>query len=62
MSDPAALAFMRRLREGLDSGLELPEALTRGAVALPREARDTLEHVLRRLEAVSYTHLRAHET
>ena len=41
---------MRRLREGLDSGLELPEALTRGAVALPREARDTLEHVLRRLE------------
>jgi 1-acyl-sn-glycerol-3-phosphate acyltransferase len=50
MSDPAALAFMRRLREGLDSGLELPEALTRGATALPRDARDTLEHVLRRLE------------
>jgi 1-acyl-sn-glycerol-3-phosphate acyltransferase len=50
MTDPAALAFMRRLREGLDSGLELPEALTRGAGALPREARDTLERVLRRLE------------
>jgi 1-acyl-sn-glycerol-3-phosphate acyltransferase len=50
MSEPGALAFMRRLREGLDSGLELPEALGRGAVALPGEARDTLEHVLRRLE------------
>ena len=53
MSDPAPVAFMRRLREGLDSGLELPEALTRGATALPREARDTLEHVLRRLEGDS---------
>jgi len=50
VSDPAALGFMRRLREGLDSGLELPEALARGAAALPREARDTLDHVLRRLE------------
>jgi 1-acyl-sn-glycerol-3-phosphate acyltransferase len=50
MTEPGALAFMRRLREGLDSGLELPEALTRGAVALPRDARDTVEHVLRRLE------------
>jgi 1-acyl-sn-glycerol-3-phosphate acyltransferase len=50
VTDPAALAFMRRLREGLDSGLELPDALARGATALPREARDTLERVLRRLE------------
>jgi 1-acyl-sn-glycerol-3-phosphate acyltransferase len=50
VSDPAAVAFMRRLREGLDSGLELPEALARGAVALPREARDMLERVLSRLE------------
>ena len=50
MTDPAALAFMRRLREGLDSGLELPDALSRGAAVLPREARDTLERVLRRLE------------
>jgi 1-acyl-sn-glycerol-3-phosphate acyltransferase len=41
---------MRRLREGLDSGLELPDALARGTTALPREARDTLERVLRRLE------------
>jgi len=50
MSDPAALAFMRRLREGLDAGLELPEALTRGAAALPHDARDTLERVLRRVD------------
>jgi 1-acyl-sn-glycerol-3-phosphate acyltransferase len=50
MSDPAALAFMRRLREGLDAGLELPEALSRGAAALPRDARDTLERVLRRVD------------
>jgi 1-acyl-sn-glycerol-3-phosphate acyltransferase len=50
MTEPGAVAFMRRLREGLDSGLELPEALARGAVALPGEARDTLEHVLHRLE------------
>jgi 1-acyl-sn-glycerol-3-phosphate acyltransferase len=50
MTEPGALAFMRRLREGLDSGLELPEALARGAVALPRDARDTVERVLRRLE------------
>ena len=49
MNDPAAVTFLRRLREGLDAGLELPEALTRGAAALPREARDALEHVLRRL-------------
>jgi 1-acyl-sn-glycerol-3-phosphate acyltransferase len=46
----AALAFMRRLREGLDAGLELPEALTSGAVALPREARETVQRVARRLE------------
>jgi 1-acyl-sn-glycerol-3-phosphate acyltransferase len=50
MTEPAAVAFMRRLREGLDSGLELPEALARGAVALPRDARDTAERVLRRIE------------
>ncbi len=50
MTDPGAIAFMRRLREGLDSGLELPDALTRGAAALPREARDTLERVLDRLD------------
>jgi 1-acyl-sn-glycerol-3-phosphate acyltransferase len=41
---------MRRLREGLDAGLELPEALAGGAAALPREARDTLQRVLDRLD------------
>jgi 1-acyl-sn-glycerol-3-phosphate acyltransferase len=46
----SALAFMRRLREGLDAGLELPEALTGGAAALPREARETVQRVARRLE------------
>jgi 1-acyl-sn-glycerol-3-phosphate acyltransferase len=50
VTDPAALAFMRRLREGLDAGLELPDALAGGAAALPREARDTLQRVLDRLE------------
>jgi 1-acyl-sn-glycerol-3-phosphate acyltransferase len=44
-----AIAFMRRLRSGLDSGLELPEALTRGATALPRDARETIERILDRL-------------
>ncbi len=46
----AALAFMRRLREDLDAGLALPEALTGGAAALPREARETVQRVARRLE------------
>ena len=53
MTDPAALAFMRRLREGLDAGLELPDALTRGAAALPRDARDTVQRLLDRLEGDS---------
>jgi hypothetical protein len=39
----AALAFMRRLREGLEAGMELPDAVTRGAAALPRDARQTLQ-------------------
>ena len=46
----AALAFMRRLREALDAGLELPEALASGAAALPRDARETVQRVARRLE------------
>ena len=54
MSEPggveAAVAFMRRLREGLDAGLELPDAVTRGAAALPRDARQTAQRVMRRLE------------
>jgi 1-acyl-sn-glycerol-3-phosphate acyltransferase len=45
-----AIAFMRRLRAGLDSGLELPEALTRGATALPRDARETLNRIVERLD------------
>jgi 1-acyl-sn-glycerol-3-phosphate acyltransferase len=45
-----AIAFMRRLRAGLDSGLELPEALTRGATALPGDARETLTRIVDRLE------------
>jgi 1-acyl-sn-glycerol-3-phosphate acyltransferase len=46
----AAIAFMRRLREGLDAGLELPEAVARGAAALPSEARVTAQRAMRRLE------------
>jgi 1-acyl-sn-glycerol-3-phosphate acyltransferase len=49
-STAAAIGFMRRLRAGLDSGLELPEALTRGATALPRDARETLTRIIDRLE------------
>ncbi|HYP48067.1 MAG TPA: lysophospholipid acyltransferase family protein [Thermoleophilaceae bacterium] len=45
-----ALAFMRRLREGLDSGLGLPEALARSAAALPRDTQAGLQRVLRRME------------
>jgi 1-acyl-sn-glycerol-3-phosphate acyltransferase len=46
----SAVAFMRRLREGLDAGVELPEALARGTIGLPREARDRVNAALRRLE------------
>jgi 1-acyl-sn-glycerol-3-phosphate acyltransferase len=46
----AAVAFMRRVREGLDAGLELPDAVTGGAAALPRDARHTLQRLMRRLE------------
>lgn len=49
-STGAAMAFMRRVRAGLESGLELPEALTRGASALPRDARETLGRILDRLD------------
>jgi 1-acyl-sn-glycerol-3-phosphate acyltransferase len=47
---PTAVAFMRRLRAGLESGLELPEALTKAATALPKDARETLARILDRLE------------
>jgi 1-acyl-sn-glycerol-3-phosphate acyltransferase len=46
----AAIGFMRRLRAGLESGLELPEAITRGASALPRDARESVTRVVERLE------------
>jgi 1-acyl-sn-glycerol-3-phosphate acyltransferase len=44
------LALMRRLREGLEAGLELPEALARAATTLPRDARHRLLRVARRME------------
>jgi 1-acyl-sn-glycerol-3-phosphate acyltransferase len=50
VTEPSVIAFLRRLREGLDAGLDLPEALASGAAALPRDARETVERVLRRLE------------
>ena len=50
MNQGTAIAFMRRLRAGLDSGLELPEAITRGAAALPRDARETVERILDRMD------------
>jgi 1-acyl-sn-glycerol-3-phosphate acyltransferase len=46
----AAIGFMRRLRAGLESGLELPEAITRGASALPRDARESVTRIVERLE------------
>jgi 1-acyl-sn-glycerol-3-phosphate acyltransferase len=46
----SALAFMRLLREGLDAGLDLPEAVGRGASALPRDARTTVERILDRMD------------
>jgi 1-acyl-sn-glycerol-3-phosphate acyltransferase len=45
-----ATAFLRRLRGGLEAGLELPEALARGGAALPRDARRQLARALRRLD------------
>ncbi len=46
----SAIVFMRRLREGLDSGLDLPEAIARGAAALPRDTRATVERLLDRMD------------
>jgi 1-acyl-sn-glycerol-3-phosphate acyltransferase len=46
----SALAFMRRLREGLDAGLDLPDAVARGAAALPRDARATVERLIDRID------------
>jgi 1-acyl-sn-glycerol-3-phosphate acyltransferase len=47
---PTAIDFMRRLRAGLDAGLDLPEAITRGAAALPRDARETVYRIFDRLD------------
>jgi 1-acyl-sn-glycerol-3-phosphate acyltransferase len=44
------ISVMRRLRQGLDAGLELPEALARSAAALPRDARQRMLRAARRLE------------
>ncbi|HEX2414068.1 MAG TPA: lysophospholipid acyltransferase family protein [Thermoleophilaceae bacterium] len=46
----SALSFTRRLREGLDAGLDLPDAIARGAAALPRDARATVERLLDRMD------------
>ncbi len=50
-SDPIEVAslFLRGLRSGLDAGLELPEAVARGAANAPRGARDGMRAVARRL-------------
>jgi 1-acyl-sn-glycerol-3-phosphate acyltransferase len=45
-----ATAFLRALRGGLEAGLELPEALARAAVPLPRDAREGLRGAARRLQ------------
>jgi 1-acyl-sn-glycerol-3-phosphate acyltransferase len=46
----SAIAFLRRLREGLDAGLDLPDAVARGAAALPRDARATVERLIDRID------------
>ena len=46
----AATGFMRRLRGALDGGADLPEALRRSAVGLPRSARERVSTAARRLE------------
>jgi 1-acyl-sn-glycerol-3-phosphate acyltransferase len=45
-----ALDFLRVLREGLDAGLALPEAMVRGAAGLPRDSRERVRSAARRLE------------
>jgi 1-acyl-sn-glycerol-3-phosphate acyltransferase len=45
-----AAVFLRGLRAGLDTGLELPEAAARAAADLPREARDRVGAAIRRLD------------
>ena len=50
MGPGAATGFLRRLREGLDAGLDLPEAAARSAAGLPHGARDRVATAVRRLE------------
>jgi 1-acyl-sn-glycerol-3-phosphate acyltransferase len=45
-----AVGFLRRLREGLDAGVELPEAISRGVAGLPGGARDVLRRAARRID------------
>jgi len=45
-----AVSFLRRLREGLDAGLELPEAISRGAAGLPGGVREAVRRGARRLD------------
>jgi 1-acyl-sn-glycerol-3-phosphate acyltransferase len=45
-----AIAFMRRLRAGLDSGLELPAARARAPPGRPRPAPATLNRIVERLD------------
>jgi 1-acyl-sn-glycerol-3-phosphate acyltransferase len=49
-TDHDPLAFLRGLRDALDAGAELPDAVARGAAALPGGARDALRRAARRLE------------
>jgi 1-acyl-sn-glycerol-3-phosphate acyltransferase len=49
-ANPSAAGFLQRLREGLDAGLELPEAISRSAVALPGGVRDALRRGARRFD------------
>ncbi|HEY2603326.1 MAG TPA: 1-acyl-sn-glycerol-3-phosphate acyltransferase, partial [Thermoleophilaceae bacterium] len=43
------ISFLRRLRAGLDSGAELPVVLAEASGALPRDLRDALDRLLKRL-------------
>jgi len=44
-----AITFLRRLRSGLEAGLELPVAVAGAASALPRDARKAVERAVERL-------------
>jgi 1-acyl-sn-glycerol-3-phosphate acyltransferase len=44
-----AIAFMRRLREGIEGGADITGAFAGAAISLPRDARDSLDAALRRL-------------